>query len=291
MLIAANLGVLDEVELIGPCVEHLQQIGADIIVVGDMGSTDGTRDALSDLQRASQINVIDMQADEDALAFHQRVFDWTSSTFQADRIFALDADEFWLPESGSIKIIGDLDRASLSVKRFNIPLRPDGPAAGFPLTPRSYDRTFIVSRPIPNASSQARKDDFRHIFAQIGPKAMLSPKKNRGFSMGGHAAVPRDGLNEISVTPRDVVIVHLAFSTLERFTRKIENIRNFLAKYGDRLQPGAAWHWRRWIDTLETDEPGNEFRRQIIDEEEFHRLTANGGICSVRSHFERSFQS
>jgi hypothetical protein len=37
---------MDEVELIGPCLDHLNRIGVFDIIVHDMGSTDGTRDIL-----------------------------------------------------------------------------------------------------------------------------------------------------------------------------------------------------------------------------------------------------
>src|SRR5687768_15882601 len=46
---AAVLGVKDEVELIGACVDRLRRIGVERIRVLDAGSTDGTLDVLASL--------------------------------------------------------------------------------------------------------------------------------------------------------------------------------------------------------------------------------------------------
>ena len=46
MIIAAALGVKDEIELIERCIIHLQNIGIDLILACDVSSTDGTREVL-----------------------------------------------------------------------------------------------------------------------------------------------------------------------------------------------------------------------------------------------------
>src|SRR5688572_15242144 len=102
MRFAALLGVKDEVELIRPCVAHLRHIGVDQIIVSDYGSTDGTLEILADEQRAGDLVLESVDvltvADYEQWSVRERAL---AESTGADWVLFLDADEFWIPASGS----------------------------------------------------------------------------------------------------------------------------------------------------------------------------------------------
>jgi hypothetical protein len=290
MFIAANLGVLDEADLISACVEHLRRIGVDLIVAGDMGSTDGTREQLSAFEKDGNVFVVDLRDDEDILGFHQRVFAYTKSTFPADRILSLDADEFWIPMSGKIKATEYLDQyQELRADRFNVPIVEGKLRADFPITASNHDATMIVAQPVRNARQEFLSNpNLKHILTHVMPKAMVCPKVAEGFIMGGHGIRSVTGADVKSIVPTDLIVVHVPFSSRERFEHKIENIRRSLGVFGHRLSPGMAWQWRRWLQIADANQIDEEYDRQSLSPAEYTSLLADGSISSIRDYFARN---
>jgi hypothetical protein len=79
-----------------------------------------------------------------------------------------------------------------------------------------------------------------------------------------------------------VVIAHVPFSTFPRFLRKVDNVARSFERFGDRLAPGMAWHWRRWLDVARAGPLEEEFRRQTLSAEQLEDARARGTICSAR---------
>ena len=120
MRIAANLNVLDEVEFIETCIQHLRSIGVDLIVLTDIGSIDGTADRLEKFAGDPDIRIIRIDREEDPWGFPARMYQKTIAEFEVDRVLFLDADEFWIPKSGNIKATSSLAEAdALTVRRLN----------------------------------------------------------------------------------------------------------------------------------------------------------------------------
>jgi hypothetical protein len=284
MRIAANLGVLDEVDLIGPCIDHLRSIGVDLIVVTDIGSTDGTRDVLYRLSGSSDVCLIELGPDEDPWGFPERMYERTVSEFAVDRILTLDADEFWLPRTGNIQdAAGLLGTDVLTVRRFNVP-----PVAGrrlLPavLSPATYGQVSLVVNPVEKAWLKFAEDpNLAWIMTQVASKVMVNPRAIQVPAMGGHGVVPREDVVATTAVCEDVVIAHAPFSTYPRFLRKIQNVGRSLERFGDRLVPGQGWHWRRWLDLARAGQAEEEFHRQILSEEQFQAALAHGTIRSAR---------
>lgn len=288
MFIAANVGVMDEVELILPCIQHLRNVGVDAIVVGDMRSTDGTRELLAEETKGGDVFVVDLTADEDMLKFHQRVFDLTIETFSADRIIAQDADEFWIPKSGRLKDSFEPYAADeLQVRRFNVPLVDGELKARLPIYPDQYREVCIISRPVPaNRSLMDADPDLKHILTQVGSKAAISPISGMGFRMGGHKILAKDGSAPTTSVPDDVIIVHAQYSTWQRFERKVKNIRRSLRMFENQLSGTAAWQWKRWRDIADQGLIEQEYLRQSLTGTEFETLSSNGTIKTVDQYFD-----
>jgi hypothetical protein len=284
MRIAANLGVLDEVELVVPCIEHLRSIGVDLIVVTDLGSVDGTELLLRDLAAAPDIRLIQYARDEDPWGYQERMFEQTAADPSVDRVLALDADEFWLPESGDLKQTAALaDADFLSVTRLNIPLVLGGPPLPTTIPPERYDALYLLARPTDGSPLRTGADaTLPWIVTRVLPKVIANPKAIRGLQLGGHGVVFDEHRPPRGHVPEDLVIAHLPFSTELRFRRKLANIARTMPHFGHHLGPGQAWHWRRWIEVAATGHLAEEFQRQALTPEQFGAALADGTIRSAR---------
>src|SRR5262249_44263751 len=104
MRIAAHLGVKDEIELIEASIAHLRAIGVDLIIAVDGYSTDGTAEVLAS-HRGEDFWFVQMnylEPVDGARSWLDRNLDLVKQAGVDWAIF-LDADEFWLPASGSLK--------------------------------------------------------------------------------------------------------------------------------------------------------------------------------------------
>jgi hypothetical protein len=285
MKIAANLGVLDEVELIAPCVDHLRSIGVDVIVVTDLGSTDGTADVLHALSADPDIRLIQLARGDDPWGFPERMYEWTISELSVDRVLLLDADEFWLPKSGHLKGTAGLAEADvLTVRRFNVPPVEGRSPLPAIISPDTYDDLYLVVNPVDDAPVRLRSDpSLAWVMTRVVPKVIANPRAVRGLAMGGHEVMPREGIRLRQGEPDDLVIAHVPFSTADRFLRKTKNIEKSFAHFGHRLIAGEAWHWRRWLELVQSGKVNDEFQRQILTREQFEDALLDGTIQSART--------
>lgn len=293
MKIAALLGVKDEVELIGPTVDHLRSIGVGLIVVYDLGSTDGTKEVL-ETYRSADLRIVhqtDLNADLDE--FRRgigAVIDLVVAA-NADWLLIQDADEFWLPATGNLKECAMLDRVDLlSVVRFNVPPIKDATMLYPPFSPDKYDRVPLVIKSHSNFRKFMRQNPTTPWILRVPvPKVMVRPALIVSFLQGGHGVVPREGVVLRRIEPADLLIAHLPFTTQTRFTRKIANIRRNLQVHDKNYRADAAWHWRRWTALIEDEGISAEFERSRFDAETTDRLRRQGIVRTAAEVFkERS---
>ena len=84
---------------------HLSQ-GGDHIIVTDNKSSDGTSDILSEYQKNHDVTVLFEESDDFSQgSWVSRMGQMAIHEFQADWIINSDADEFWWPQSGSLKTV------------------------------------------------------------------------------------------------------------------------------------------------------------------------------------------
>jgi glycosyltransferase involved in cell wall biosynthesis len=288
--IAAYLGVKDEVELIERTIAHLRTVGVDYIMACDMSSTDGTAEQL-EKYRSDDFTIITLT--NQALGVSGDKEDsWASHCLKrcveapADWVIFLDADEFWLPASGSLKECATLHAADvLSVERFNVVLGPDGPLVPREMSPSNYDEILLFAEPIANFHQQKQRDpNLPWLGGAVMPKTMAKLSMLEGLAPGQHD-VCGDYLRRAK--PSDLVIAHLPFSTRARFERKVTNIRAIydenrinLSRSEERWQNnGSAWHWRRWASLADL---GPEFDSNVTSLAEIAKLRSAGIIQSAR---------
>lgn len=278
MRIAAHLGVKDEVELIEDAIAHLRSIGVDHIVAVDSYSTDGTADILARHRNDDDfwfIQLDDLEPDGDDKRWLRRNLEAIAGV-RADWIIFLDADERWLPATGSLRDCASLAKSDmLSVPRFNVVLAPNGPVLPPLPGPADYDRILLYADSIPGFRGHLLDNpDTPWIRGAPSPKAMARPGRIVGLTDGMHDIIADDHLALRRNRPDDLVIAHLAFTTLPRFERKIANIRKQLAVHDEYCGHSLAWHWRRWLALADAGKSAEEFQRQVL---------APAGIAAARN--------
>ena len=285
MRIAALLGVKDEVELIDRVIAHLRAIGVDHITAYDMKSVDGTREILASHQ-SDAFRVIDVD-DGEAISpdAWSRLEMELIGAVEADWFIFLDADEFWIPASGSLKECASLQSADvLMVDRFNVPLGPDGPVVPERLQPRDYDRLLLFVDPVPDFRVHLEEHpETPWIRGVPMPKVMARPERIQALSIGQHDLVT--DLPVRRVIPDDLIIAHLPFTTAGRFWGKVENLRRTFQVHDEFFTGHMAWHWRRWLALDGRRGAEEEFSRQALDEARIFALRQSGAIRSAADVF------
>jgi hypothetical protein len=289
--IAAYLGVKDEVELIERSIAHLRAIGVDYIMACDMTSTDGTAEILEGY-RSETFSILTLT--NEALSLRTEEEDnWFGQSQRwyrdaaVDWVIFLDADEFWLPASGSLKDCQALAAADLlTVERYNVVLGPDGPLMPATPGPESYDQIHLFAERVPNFRQELQNDQsLPWITGTVAPKIMARPSKIGEVTAGAHGAIGA-GTPLRRARPNDLIIAHLALTTRTRFERKVKNIRAIYEGEGIDLSElenswqayEVAWHWRRWATLTDIDA---EFEHNTTSFDRLEELRGEGIIKSA----------
>ena len=299
MTFAAVVGVKDEVELIGPSVRHLRRIGVDRIIVCDVGSTDGTLDVLEAERRLGGLDVTHVDpavvVDYESASRHDLALAKESG---ADWVLFLDADEFVLPRTGRLRDSRDLMHAGVIVMdRFNVMVPAPVGIGGYVapvMCPIGYDKLLLLTNRVdpltptlgPSRMKQYLADnpDVPMITVAAGPKVLARPASLRGVSPGGHDVETAPGTERVIAT--DLIVAHVAFSTLARFERKVTNIRAEIEKHPAFFAGDYAWHWRQWSEMTAPGAIAAEFERQLADESTLRRWRREGIVQSAAEIFQ-----
>ena len=108
----------------------------------------------------------------------------------------------------------------------------------------------------------------------------------QGIRPGGHdVSVLEAGMPTRRISPPDLLIAHVAFTTANRFARKVENIRAELTRNPDCYSGELAWHWKRWLTMAERGLIEEEFARQVLDDEGLALMRQGGFLRSAAELF------
>jgi hypothetical protein len=288
--VAAILGVVDEVELIGDGIANLRNIGVDHIMVVDGGSVDGTLDVLSSYKGDSDITVhycsLAGAGRLESLDFLTPAYQAALEMLQPDLLLLLDADEFWIPASGSIRDIKNIPAGKpLRVPRYNIPI-VRGTVPDIAAIVRSRDEMFLITDPMEDGKAALDHSEVPWIMTAVQPKLLFRPEAAISIKLGGHGLL-RDGKGVKDQPPTDLVIAHAPFTSLERFVRKVKNIQATLAAGSHLLTGSQAWHWKRWASILEEGSIEAEYERQCLSTEQFNQYVSAGVIETVTEYFRK----
>lgn len=277
---AAILGTLDEASLLGTTIQQLRRIGVELIAVIDRGSTDGSLEILAEEERHGDVWVVQAPPED---APHARGI-WTglAKASGAEWVLFLDSDELWLPRTGSLHDMRQLDHADLLyVPRYNTVLGTGGVHLPEPPTADRYADTLVYALGIPDAAAAIAADPtLPWILAEQDPKVLVRREILGDIARGAHDIVPIDDRPLRTWWAREVLIAHLPFTTEPRFARKMGNIEATLQRRPDLFQQNQGWQWSMWAE-LGSGRAREELDRQRIDALALGRLRDAGVVRSV----------
>jgi hypothetical protein len=288
MKIVVSLGVKDEADLIACTLEHLFGIGVDFVVVCDIESSDGTTDVLERYRSRGKIWYFQ-------LVQHASQEEWERANLEllaqtdADWIVFLDADEFPLPATGQLRDSAAFARADVvTLDRFNVAVCSAGPRLPARLTPEHYDELMLVVDPVGDHWQRLQTaPSLSWLLSPIAPRVAARPDCIAGITLGAHDVVPPTGRPVRRERARDLVVAHVAFTTRDRFARKVANIRETLGLHPATFPDGLAPHWRRWAALSDPESVQEEFERMLFDPLTVAELRKRGVIRSASEHFSR----
>lgn len=239
--VTMTLLVRNEQDILEENIWFHQSQGVNSFIIMDNLSSDRTKDIILNIAKEIDVEYIFQPEDNYnqsiwVTAMAQRAF----SIHRADWIINNDADEFWLPDSGTLQELlaaTSPEIGTLRVRRYNAIL--------------SYEKSDpLLATSHPRYSDLFERDSINNLGQPLPRKCIHRASETSEISPGNHNV---KGLTGDTVDIDDgIKILHYPYRSIEHYKRKI---RTGGAAYGRNssvpISVGATW--RKHYDVVETD--------------------------------------
>jgi hypothetical protein len=264
--------VKNEVDIIEANIRTHSKLGVDAFVIMDNSSTDGTREILSKLQDEFKITIIDEKGYYQQKKFMTKLAFLAKKIYRPDWIINNDADEFWIPNSGtSLKEYLNFKGAILRVDRFNMvpPLN-------------SLEREDIFFDSIYEVSNQinyrvAKREDISVLLGQASRKVIINPHGVIKINSGNHSAEHIAFWNK-----RDCNTIknyHYPIRSYRQFEKRVVTRKEVLEKFPN-VKMGD--HYRELVKKYKSGRLEEEYRKFIFNNREIELLKKIGVVSENR---------
>jgi hypothetical protein len=270
--------VYDQGDILHDFIEWNLHLGIDLVLVQDLGSTDGSRALLDRLARQGRVAWFSL-SERDMTIYNpgNALAELARDKYQADWIILCDADEFLCPIDADLRtILRDAESkefSMLSVPCFNMtgPTIKHGQSAVQALTLR-------IDKPTRETGEQQLSGELPvpYIFIQHPPHTIVRASAYQEYGTGAHSVKGSWGQNGDIGRLR---FLHYCIRGYDKFETKVRNTANWLND-NKHLQPNWGWHWRRWIRLNEAGELREEYESQFVSPVHAEELISDG-ICTV----------
>ena len=253
--------VRDEADIIEANIRTHASLGVDAFAIMDNGSTDGTREILSKLEKEFEIIIIDEKGNYNQAKWMKLLAKVAKNRLKADWVINNDADEFWLPRNGlNLKENLAFKGSVLTVQRYNMLLES---GKDF------FDSSYHVENPIfYSKEKQLTSDKLSIILTKIAPKTIINPHGLIYLRGGNHKALHianmrdylRSGYDKIKRF-KDIEVFHYPIRGYAQFEKNIKN-RKRLLESGKKVSMGP--HYRRWVQLYNEGKLLEEFEHSML---------------------------
>ena len=269
--------VYDQADLLSDYIDWYLDLGVDLLLVQDNGSTDGSHDVLDEYARRGHVkwfvlperNMLKYNSGDTAVRM--------ARDLGAEWIIQCDADEFLRVTDHDLRSVlqyaKDRSHTVINVPCYNMtgPIEAAGERATRALTLR-------IDRPTVETYEQQTSGDLPvpYIFIRHPVKSITYASAYKSFVAGSHGAKVEWGT--VGELP-NLFFLHYPIRGFDVFEKKI---RNTIAWFRDnpQLEPWWGWHWRRWIRLYEAGLLRKDFADQFVTPQHAQELIREG-ICSI----------
>lgn len=288
MTVGLVINVKDDIDLLRNNLAYHSLVGVSFFVLCDRGSSPEGREALKGLDAEPNIRVLPQYLYEQEEIDRETISRTRLAgvkemwkTFAPDWLGVGDTDEFWVPRSGDIEGSARTSGVDhLAVERFNAAMLHGGcqDVLDRMKPPVSLlDQAIVAERH--NLVTSGRDEDEPFLFHQVLPKFITTVRTITEVKPGFHDI---DSSEPFERGPsRDLLILHLPFTTYDRFATKVESARFHFSKLGHVLGPRHGWHWRRWIAMSGDGDLRAEFNRQFFTRDQLDELRRQRTVLTV----------
>lgn len=296
MSLGLIITVKGEADLLIRNIEYHTSAGVDCFLLSERGSPASELEKINDFasQRPDVVvfrqDVAEMTLDSPEFIRRRNIlFEKFHATFNSSWVAMIDTDEFLLPGSSSV-LHSDIHKTAnlLSLPRYNVALSRAGADAFYEklASPELLLQQEIIARPLVlSREIMSEHPGIPWVMHKLGPKVMTSIKSVSDIAPGFHDLVSETAV--VRGQSQDLLILHLPFSSYDRFARKVANMQTQLGNIGHTLAPGEAWHWRRWADELNDEESIRiEFEKQFFADADLLQLRHDHVIMTAERYFQ-----
>ena len=267
----------DQADIVEDFLDWHLDLGVDLILAVDGGSTDGTRAVLERYERTKRVVWFALpERNMTKYSIADELTAMARDRYEADWIIYCDVDEFVCTHGKSLRtVLAECDRDGITLlnlprRTMTGPLIPPGRRATEVLTLR-IDRTAVPT------TEQLISWDFPVPFAflEVGGHVAARAAAIRSFASGMHDATVIWGTSATS----DLYILHYAIRGYEDLRQKVRNTEKWLED-NPHLPPLWGWHWRRWIQLEKAGRLREDYEGQFVSAERANELVADG-TCAV----------
>jgi hypothetical protein len=272
--------VLDNADVLRDYLEWYRQLGVDLVVANDFGSTDGGQEILEDFAKQGFVRW-SHQASKKAQDHSpsDSLTELARERYGAEWVILCDTDEFLTVSQGDLRSILERfrqdDVSVVNVKCWNMmgtPLAP-GQSALEHLTLR-IDRTVVEP-----AHAQITGDiPVPYIFLRHPPKTIVRARSFVSYAAGGHSAQAAAGR---SIECPELKFLHYPIRSYDALVTKIAHTVTWFAENPHlEAYPSWGWHWRRWIRLEQAGELRQDYDDQFVSPTRARQLVRQG-TCSI----------
>jgi len=272
--LAMAMCVRNEADIIAMNIRFHLAYGVDKFYVMDNYSDDGTYEILKDLSEGFDISLFRERSYSQAkyMTFltnraHEDGCDW---------VIENDADEFWRPLKGDLKMELDFNKSVIKCHRYNVVPTQDSMLSGHPVfyskyrtnTPILYDWKVGYSL----------DKDINYILADVGDKVMVNTHGFIDVKFGNHRAkhiASKWPNRKPDVISDGVIVYHFMIRGYDQFKKRLVAMNENFISGQMKSKQGQAWYWNSAYELGETE---LVYKKMVLNESQISSFVDGGFV-------------